>query len=61
MFLNKKVHFVLNVYTQKTTYFPLRFYIQKTRQVALRLYTQKEWTLGYVFISKMYRILYFDT
>ena len=45
----------------KTMYFPLRFYIQQDRHFASHFYMQKQCTLRYVFISKVYCIVYSDT
>ena len=54
------MHIVLHFYMQKTTQFPLRFYILKQTLCVTFIYAKKI-TLRYVFILKIYCIVYSDT
>ena len=57
--LAKKIHFAL-IFIFETMHFPFRSSIQKVRHFASYFYMQKKSTLRYVFISKIYCIVYSD-
>ena len=63
VFVYEKKHpLCAKFYMQKKKHFPLPFYTQKSHTLCITfLYTKKQCTLRYVFISKIIRILYSDT
>ena len=61
IFMNKKMHFALNVNIKKQRTFRYVFIYKNTDTLCHIFIRKKQCTLRYIFIPRIYRIVYSDT